>query len=62
MIIGEQPFLNRLMDHCKQVNSTIDTHPMEPNESEEDRKEWMYCEEIKQTWGERQQYREENLE
>jgi hypothetical protein len=61
-ITGEQPFLNRLMDHCKQVNSTTDTHPMEPNESEEDRKEWMYCKEIKQTWAERQQYRERNVE
>ena len=35
---------------------------MEPNESEEDRKEWMYCKEIKQTWAERQQYRERNVE
>lgn len=28
--------LDRLMEHCEDVNNTTDTHPMEPEETEEE--------------------------
>jgi hypothetical protein len=32
LIVGKQAMLDRLMEHCEDVNSTTNTHPMEPRE------------------------------
>jgi hypothetical protein len=52
--------LDRLMGHCEDVNNTTNTHPMEPGETEEERKEWMYSPEIRHIWEQRQTLEREN--
>jgi hypothetical protein len=59
-VIGGQLFLNRLMEHCRQINSTTDTHPMKPGEIVEGRKEWIHCAELKEVWAEQQRHKEAN--
>ena len=52
--------LDRLMEHCEEVNSTTNTHPMDPGETEEKRKEWMYSPEVQHMWYKRQRREREN--
>jgi hypothetical protein len=50
LVVGKQAMLDRLMEHCEDVNNTTNTHPMEPGETEEKRKEWMYSPEVRHMW------------
>jgi hypothetical protein len=60
LIVGKQAMLDRLMEHCEEVNNTTNTHPLDPGETVEQRKEWMHAPEVQHMWYERQKTEREN--
>ena len=46
LIVGKRAMLDRLMEHCEDVNNTTETHPLKAGETEEERNEWMHSPEI----------------